>query len=248
MRCKNTFMKPYTDLAPAYDSMLRHVDYEKWYQYLKSIMHNFILEPSLLLELGCGTGRFGAKFSRDDYNIYGMDRSIEMLRVARARAFKNFHIFCGDITQYSLKQKFDFIFSVHDTMNYLTSIDDIRKVLQHTREVMNRYSIFMFDMTSEYNILNNFDGKTTRYTSGGTRILWDNEYDEKNKLVYSYLTFKKPDGTSTMETHVQRIYEIDEIEPIIREEKLELIDVFSDYTFAPVYDKTVMSNFVLRKR
>ena len=241
-------MKPYSDLAPLYDSMLTHVDYEQWYQYIKKLMHNYIEDPRVLLELGCGTGRFGAKFSRDNYLIYGMDNSVDMLQVAKTRAFKNFHIFCGDITRYRLKGSFDFIFSVHDTMNYLVTTDDIRSVIQNTRDVMNRYSIFMFDLTSEYNIKQNFDGKATRYTVGDTAVVWDNEYDEKTKMVYSYLTFQNPDGTSTMETHLQRIYDVEQISRILWEEKMELLDVFSDYNFGPVHEKTIMSNFVTRKR
>ena len=85
-----THKNPYETIAEAYDYMLRHVDYERWYQYISGIMIYFVNNPRSVLELGCGTGRFGAKFSADDFIIYGIDRSMRMLQVAKTRAFRNF--------------------------------------------------------------------------------------------------------------------------------------------------------------
>jgi len=62
-------MEPYTDLALSYDHILRHVDYDQWYRYLRSIMFQYIEYPEWILELGCGTGKFGAMFSRDDFPV-----------------------------------------------------------------------------------------------------------------------------------------------------------------------------------
>ncbi|MBN2039059.1 MAG: class I SAM-dependent methyltransferase [Spirochaetes bacterium] len=238
-------LNPYTAFSEVYDRILEHVDYEEWYSYIRELMHEYVKRPEWILELGCGTGKFGAKFSRDDYLIFGMDKSIDMLKIARARAYKKFHIFCGDMTNFTLSRKFDFIFSVHDTMNYFTEYDDLKKVLRSVKKIMKKNSIFMFDLTTEHNIKKYFYNNKTKYRLKGIDIEWKNNYDEKNKLIYSILQFKK-NGKLSTEKHVQRVYLINEIKNLLEDENFKLIDIFSDYSFSPVQEDTVMTNYVTK--
>ncbi|MFH0975928.1 MAG: class I SAM-dependent methyltransferase [Spirochaetota bacterium] len=236
-------MKPYTTFSSVYDYVLKHVDYERWYSYIRSLMFRYIDNPKMLLELGCGTGKFGAKFSRDNFEIFGMDNSIEMLRIAKNRAYKKFHIFCSDMTNFTLSKKFDFIFSVHDTMNYFLEPDELARVFRSARRIMTNDSIFMFDITTEYNIKKYFFNNKTDYSVNGMEVEWENKYDAEKKIIYSILTFKQGSLIET-ETHIQRLYTIDEIKNILKSENYKLIDVFSDYSFNPVKENTVMINFI----
>jgi len=240
-------MDPYTDLAVSYDHILSHVDYYQWYRYLRSIMFQYIEYPEWILELGCGTGKFGAMFSRDDFPVYGMDRSLEMLKVAKKRAYGNFHIFCADMTDFRLSRPFDFIFSVHDTMNYFLTYAALQRVLRAARRVMHDGSIFMFDITTEYNIRRYFDGRVTRYRTRGTSVRWSNSYDEERRIVRSLLEFCHKDGAVSSEEHVQRIYTVTEIKNLLERERLKVVDIFGDYTFSAPCDDTVMINFITRR-
>jgi len=176
--------EPYSGLAEAYDYILRHVDYEQWYQFIRGIMIHYTENPETVLELGCGTGKFGAKFSADNFRIVGIDSSLNMLRVAKTRAFRSFRILCADIRNYSLKKPFDFIFSVHDTMNYQLTKEDIRDVLRSTKRVMHDKSIFMFDITTEHNIDRFFNNKTSFYKTRGMNIEWGNAYDREKNISF----------------------------------------------------------------
>lgn len=240
-------MNPYTAFSTVYDNLLKHVDYEYWYKYIKTLMFQYIKSPRSILELGCGTGRFGAKFSRDDFLIYGMDKSLDMLKVAKLRAFKKFHILCGDMTGFFLSREFDFIFSVHDTMNYLLTYNDIRKTFRCVKNIMHSDSVFMFDITTEHNIKINFDGQSMFYNVRGTEVEWSNEYDEKRKKIHSFLKFQRENKILCTETHTQRIYSVDEIKRLLEREGFLILDIFSDYSFTPVAPDAVMINFVTRK-
>ena len=239
-------MKPYSLVAPAYDYLLRHVDYDRWYRYLRSLIFRYNPDPHTILELGCGTGKFGAKFSHDDFDIYGIDISMEMLRVARSRAYKNFHILCGDIRNFHLQSTFDFIFSVHDTFNYLLRPADIQKAFRSVRGVMHPKSIFMFDITTEYNIKRFFDNRKTEHTHHGRRITWNNEYDRDRRMISSVFTVQNRDGTTRVEEHRQRIYRVEEIKSLLKKEGFQLLDIFCDYSFNEVIDEAIMINFVTR--
>ncbi len=237
-------IEPYTDLAPVYDYLLRHVDYQEWYEYIVSVMNMYVDAPENIAELGCGTGRFGTKFSNNGYTIYGLDRSLDMLRIAKTRAFLNFRILGADITNFHLSKKMDFIFSVHDTVNYLLEYSDIQRMLRCVKGVMHASSAFMFDVTTEYNIYKNFDGKTARYQVKSGMVEWSNRYDAGRKLVSSNITINKRSRTF-VEEHIQRIYSIEEISELILESGLTLLGIFGDYTMLPPAEDAIMINFVM---
>lgn len=239
-------MEPYTVIAPYYDTILRHVDYQEWYEYLVAVMERHAARRESILELGCGTGRFGAKFSGDGYTVYGADRSLDMLRVARERAFMNFRIFCADITAFRLAKPFDFIFSVHDTVNYLLEYSDIVNMFRCVRDAMHGESVFMFDVTTEYNIYRNFDGQTSKSLIRNGSIEWGNRYDAGKKLITSTLRLTR-NGESSVEEHVQRIYEADEIRGLLAESGLAVREVYGDYTFDPPREDTIMVNFITKR-
>ena len=239
-------MKPYHYIAPYYDYMLKHVDYTSWYYFLRMIMCKYIPNPRTVLELGCGTGKFGPKFSMDDYEIYGMDKSLEMLKIAKCRAYKNYHIFCGDITNFALSQTIDFIFSVHDTFNYLLDYIDFKNALQCVRRCMHNESIFLFDLTTEYNIVKYFHNKLLTFTIKGTTIQWYNEYDANSKILYSKLTLRSYTDT-WYEEHLQRLYTVDEVLPMIEQCGLKIIDIVGDYNLKPPHEETIMINFITKR-
>ncbi len=239
---------PYTAIAEIYDYMLRHVDYQLWYEFISSIMIDYIDNPRTVLELGCGTGKFGAKFSTDDFRITGVDISLDMLRVARTRAYRNFRILCADIRDFAFSCKFDFIFSVHDTMNYMLTEDDVARVFRCTKDVMHDGSIFLFDITTENNIKRFFDNKTSFYKTRGILAEWSNRYDKKKKHVISSFNICSPDGSVKKEEHHQRIYSIKEMTEILAYEGFEILDILGDYTKNPPDNKTIMINFITKKR
>ncbi|MCU0848347.1 MAG: methyltransferase domain-containing protein [Spirochaetes bacterium] len=238
--------EPYTRMADVYDHLLRHVDYDEWYEFIKRVMKRYAGGPGLVLEIGCGTGRFGAKFSRDGYEIYGIDKSMEMLRVAARRAYKNFRIMCADMTRFHLAKKPDFIFSVHDTVNYLMDFRELSDFFSSVRGVMHRGTVFMFDVTTEHNIDENFDGKKSLYELGNRSVSWTNRYDRASRIIYSNLVFTESDGSRYEETHAQRIYSRGEIENALDSADFELVSVYGDYIMAPPADDAVMISFVAR--
>lgn len=242
------YIEPYSELASAYDYILQGVDYQGWYRYIREVMLRYVPEPKLILELGCGTGRFGAKFSADNYTVFGMDVSLDMVRVAKARAFKNFRVFCGDITCFSLAKTPDFIFAVHDTMNYFLDLKEVQGAIASVRSVMSDETIFMFDVTTEYNMQANFHGQTMIFDVRGRDVEWSNRYDPAEKHMVSTLRFYNHDGTCLEENHHQRIYTVKEIKEVLRRERMEILGIFGDYTFEAPQPETVMINFIVRKK
>lgn len=245
---ENIEIAPYSSLAEFYDYILRHVDYQGWYEYIRDLMLRYTRSQRLIVELGCGTGKFGAKFSNDDYVIFGIDSSLGMLRVAKNRAYRNHRVLCADMKRIPLRVSADFIFSVHDTMNYFLTLEDLSQVLASVRGIMHPETVFLFDMTTEYNINEHFDGKKARFNFRDTLVDWDNRYDREKQQVHSTFIFSKKNGTSGTEEHIQRIYAQGTIEELLRREGFDLLAVYGDHTLEPPDEKSVMINFITRLR
>ena len=65
-------------------------------------------------------------------------------------------------------------------------------------------------------------------------------------MVYTKLTFATQSRT-IIEEHLQRIYTIDEIIPIIKKCGLLVVDMVGDYTMKPVTDHTIMINVITKR-
>ena len=237
----------YSVIAPYYDHILKHVDYNGWYKYIRTIMMTYLSNPENILEIGCGTGKFCIKFSNDDFNIFGMDLSLMMLEECKARSNNNFSVFCADVRNFRLSKKFDFIFSVHDTLNYLQTQDDLKSALMNVKDNLNNDGIFLFDLTTEYNILKNFESQTETFNIGKTIIEWKNSYNKSENIIKSFLKVISHDGTIQDEVHTQKIYTQNEVIELILECGYKIENIYGDFTFEKCNTRTVMMNFIVRK-
>lgn len=240
------FKPSYTIFARHYDHVLDGVDYDEWYRFLRSAMIIHNPESQNVLEIGTGTGKFGPRFASDGFDIVGIDNSIAMLKAAKRRARGRYHIVCADARSFSFKKKFDFIFCVHDTLNYITSLEDVSKVLTCARNALSDSGVFLFDTTTEFNIIEHFDGQKNDYYHQGTYISWSNTYDTITREVTSILKFTASEKT-VIEKHIQRIHSEREILRAIRKAGLELIAIYGDSSFSPPDESTIMMNFLVKR-
>ena len=109
-------------------------------------------------------------------------------------------------------------------------------------------SIFMFDITTEYNIRRYFHLQSETFKKDNHTIVWNNRYDYEERIIYSTIKIFDPESLMKSETHIQKIYTVNEITQILNDCNFDIIDIFGDYTFKPYNDKTVMINFIVKRR
>ena len=97
-------MKEHRDYnAEYYDAFTKQVADIEFYS-------NFLNNNTDVLELGCGTGRVSLALSEEAKSFVGIDISKAMIAEARKKCAKsNVEFILGDITNLSLKRKFDFV-------------------------------------------------------------------------------------------------------------------------------------------
>ena len=83
-------------------------------------------KPSSLIDLGCGTGKYSNLLTKLKLNVVGVDRSKEMLKIAKKKFNKNKKLTFvnSNINKINLK-KFDIISALFHILSYQTSTTNI---------------------------------------------------------------------------------------------------------------------------
>ncbi len=242
-------IEKYSVVAQIYDYMMRHVNYSGWANYVRSILRINDLESGDIIDISCGTGSLLKELKKLGYNLYGSDQSRDMLVQAKLKCNNpgiKFQVM--DMRNLCLKKRFDAVVSLFDSLNYLTIEDDILKCLNSVEAILSNNGLFIFDICTEANSLNNF----INYIEKGeyNRIYYQRKsyYINKERIqINNFKIINKKTGKNYRETHRQRIYYPEEITAIIDNSSLKLISMYDDLTLNPPTSKTERIHFVLKK-
>ncbi len=114
----------YRDLAEYYDRLYQFKDYRSEAREILRLARRFLgRPPRSLLDVGCGTGRHLLEFART-LSVAGVDRSAEMLRVARRRLGPRVPLARGDMRHFSLRARFDVVTCLFSAIAYMETRRD----------------------------------------------------------------------------------------------------------------------------
>ena len=228
-------MESYTDFAYVYDKLIDQ-DYEKWADYIEEVFKKHSIKPSLVLDLGCGTGSITNILAKRGYDMIGVDLSSDMLNVARDKAMEeNLDVLylCQDIREFELYGTVDAIICTLDVLNYITEPEDLSHVFALVKNYLNPDGIFIFDINTEYKLKNILGNNTFINDENGIFYTWENEFD--GNISNQFLTFfaENEDGLYERfdENHIQRAYSIGEIKEKLNENKLTFDAEYKLFTF-----------------
>ena len=242
-------MESYTDFAYIYDKLIGQ-DYEKWADYIEDIFKKHCdKKPSLVLDLGCGTGSITNILAKRGYDMIGVDLSVDMLNVAREKAMEeelDVLYLCQDAREFELYGTVDAIICTLDVLNYITEPEDLKKVFALVKNYLNPDGIFVFDINTEHKLKNILGNNTFVTDEEGVFYTWENAFEDG--ISNQYLTFfaELEDGTYERfdETHIQRAYAEDEIKKSLAENGLSIEEKYDILTFKKPCDTSEKVMFV----
>ena len=227
----------YHILSRFYDR-LQDVDYEAFIDYYEEIFKRFGLTPELILDLGCGTGNITIPMASRGYDMIGLDCSADMLDIAAEKAKnQNYDILFldQDMTEFELYGTVDAMICALDGVNYLTEDGQFSKMLRLLHYYLNPGGILIFDINTVYKFRHILDGQVFVYDEDDVYCVWNNDFDEKEKLCYFDLNFflKNSDGSYARydEYQEERAYTIEELRKYITDCGLKCLGVFDSLSF-----------------
>lgn len=144
------------EYAIIYDYLYQDKDYEKECDFIEKVINKFSGDVKTILDLGCGTGGHAIILAKRGFEVVGVDRSQEMLEIARSKAMKeklSIEFIQGDITDIRLNRKFNAVISMFAVMSYQTTNSDIAKVCKTAKEHLLPAGLFLFDCWHGFAVL-----------------------------------------------------------------------------------------------
>ncbi len=255
-------MKPeqkdiYTSLAPLYDTLMGDVDYESWADFIDEIMQTHHFDPVEILELACGTGSLALSLAElECYNITGTDLSPAMVEVAREKAARfelNIDFFPMNFLNINLPKKFDCIYTVFDSVNYLKKKSEIKSFLENTYKSLKPGGLLIYDFSTPKNslqsvdYLNNEEGDTGKF-----RYLRSSRYDPREKIHYNDFEIDELDEqtgkviNTFREIHSQRAYSLNEMLSIVEQTPYHLVAKYDGFDLIDADENSARVTMVLK--
>lgn len=243
----------YDKFARIYDQVMRGVDYPGWAEYILNLAAKYGFDSSRLCDLACGTGSLALRLAAKGSEVLGIDRSTTMLEEARRKARQagasRLRWLEADITDFHLAERFPLITCLYDSVNYLLSEEAVGRCFERVREHLEPAGGFIFDITTEYNIVANFADYTFAENFEDFSYIWENKYNVLSKVITSDVTLFEKKGDrfhKSVETHRQKIYPVDRIERQVRQTGFELLGAFDGFTLNAPGPKVERIHFVCR--
>ncbi len=253
----------YSSISDIYDKINAEVDYKAWADYFETCFLKYLCKkPELILDLACGTGSMTLELAGRGYDMIGADGSEAMLSVAMDNAYdRNISgvlFIRQDMRNFELYGTVGAITSCLDSINYLTTDEDIVKCFRCVHNYLDPDGLFLFDINTPYKFEKIYadnsyiheiideEADLTRYCG------WQNDYNQETGLCTFFLSVftENPDGSYSREDEVQteRCYTLDAIKKHLTACGFKLEGVFADFNFSEPDEATERWHIVARAK
>lgn len=224
----NESRKAYDLVAPYYDELTGHHDYERWLASLLPALERRGLRGSRLLDLGCGTGKSTLPMLRRGWEITAVDHSPRMLAELEAKAGEGIRIVEGDVLDLPELGRFDLVLCLGDVLNYCAADGDPRAAFQGIERNLAPGGLALFDLNTLLTYRTLYSGDHSMVV-GEDEVAWLGRADGRatpGGIFESVHEVRAPDGSVTASPHRQRHLDEREVREALAGAGLECLDVF----------------------
>lgn len=232
-------MNSYTKFAHLYDGLMNQdVNYDHWADYIENMFDRYGINPEIVCDLACGTGNMTIPLALRGYDMIGVDRSFDMLSIARSKAKKknaDVMFLEQNLTELDLYGSCGAFLCMIDGFNYILNPNSLYKIAKRIKTCfLDTDGIFMFDISSEHKLANFIGNNTFIHDGDEVFYTWENKYYPNTKMSDMYLNFfvKSKGGYRRFgERHLQHAYSVEDIKKIFLCAGFSSVDAYSPLTF-----------------
>jgi ubiquinone/menaquinone biosynthesis C-methylase UbiE len=229
----------YGDFAYVYDSLMKDFNYGKWKKYIEDIFKLYGISPVNIVDLACGTGTMSILLAQQGYNVVGIDKSEDMLFVAKEKSRKqglNIPFICQDMQELELHHPADAVLVMCDGFNYITDEYELSKAMLSIYKALKSRGILIFDISSYYKLASILGNRLMADNNEKISFIWQNYFNPEDNICQMELTFFVNENGYYRrfdEVHYQRAYRLEEIIEILEQSGYIDIRYFHPFTFKP---------------
>lgn len=260
----------YSALAPIYDRLMAHVGYYRWHVLIEQVVQRYCetRRPSIF-EIGAGTGVLGERLLSAGFPYLGSDLSFPMCRQARTRLAR---ILCADGRCLPLKDnvRFDIILFLYDGINYFMKKEEYEEMFEQAYGHLNRGGLFLFDVTTVFNSVNNFNEYVDADDFGDFFYFRHSYFNSSKSTQYNDFTIFRRldvgrpangaagaamlrDGTcalyeKSMERHEQKVFPVKIVRDYVPRNLFDILGIWDNFSFKKHTARAERVHFLLRKK
>lgn len=141
-----------------------------------------------VLELGTGIGAVLVHFPKK-YSISGIDVQLEYVDMCRKKV-PHGKFYVHSMHNFDLSEKFDVIFSVYDSINFLSDFSHWKSTFKQVDKHLNKEGLFIFDMYT-LKVLKDFKTKPAKISKFHLGFVSDKPMIKNNTLTWNFKVFEK---------------------------------------------------------
>ena len=246
----------YGRFASVYDRLMEDMPYEEWLAFVEECWRLYRVRPSRVVDLGCGTGAIALPLAGRGYRVTGIDRSADMLAVARRKSeelrLKDIAWLNGDMRDWELPDPADAVISLCDCFNYLTEAADVAAAFRAAWQGLRPGGLFVFDVNTIHRYRTYAEEQPFVLNEEDVAYIWYCELEEETEVIAHDLTiFAREEATDRYlrieERHEQRGYSLDWLRQELLAAGFAKADAYGDFSWNPPGPETERAFFVAVK-
>ena len=227
----------YGRFAIIYDALMKHAPYDKWVTFTTNIIEQFNVPVKTIIDLGCGTGELTIRLGKLGYEMIGIDQSNDMLTVAAEKAYNqqiDINWIQQDIRELTGFKDVDLFISYCDVINYITNLDDVKKVFEQVYNCLKPGGLFIFDFHSINYTEHHLCDRTFADVTDELTYIWECERGDKEGEMFHYMTFFQKENDRYVrfdEVHHQKTYPLIRYKNLLESCQFKKINFYADFMF-----------------
>jgi ubiquinone/menaquinone biosynthesis C-methylase UbiE len=224
-------------MAGVYDTLMAGVPYDRWLDFTKQIIEETGTSINTIIDLGCGTGEIALRLAEEGCDVTGVDYSSDMLTLAMNKANKkNLSVqwIQQDMLELEGFKEIDLVVSYCDSINYITTENELSTVFHRIADVLKPGGLFIFDVHSLFHMEHHLKNQTFADVKEDTSYIWFCTEGNYVGEAFHELTFFSLEGNKYVrfdELHHQRTFSVEIYKKLLADAGFENIKIYGDFSF-----------------
>jgi SAM-dependent methyltransferase len=218
---KNWFGSPY------YNILYQNRDELEAQEFVENLLGYLMPPPgSTMLDIACGSGRFGRQLADHGYDVTGIDLSAESIELARQQEADNLHFYIQDMRMPFYINYFDYAFNFFTSFGYFANDRDHALAARSFAASLKKNGILVIDYLNVEHVLANLVAEET--VMRGDMAFHITRKLERNHIV-KQIAFTDTEGTAHEFTESVAAFSMADFIRMFKQADMALVSTFGDY-------------------
>ncbi|MCK5210729.1 MAG: class I SAM-dependent methyltransferase [Cyclobacteriaceae bacterium] len=231
--------------SPYYHVLYKHRDEKEAQSFIDYLTGYFqFSENNLIQDLACGKGRHAIYLNKNGFNVVGLDLSPQNIAFARCCENERLKFYVHDMRFPWEGERVDYILNLFTSFGYFETKGENQQAISAIAEGLKEGGKLLIDFLNPYTVINNLVPKEIKRING---IDFHVQKFLSGEYIVKDIKFEDKGFHYEFQERVKTIRRVKFLE-YFEHAKLELIDLFGDYSLNPyIAEKSERMIFVLRK-